>query len=827
MTCAALLVGICVFAILCGSTALGQSLFPLDDSQQGELLPDRYDDTPSFRGDSKIVGGEAAARGAWPWQVALYRRVMKNGAPVSKGWLFCGGSLIHPKWVLTAAHCVEPDPSGRYDTAAAGDLVIVEGTNLLARSIFGGGRENGRKLRVSRVLIHEQWNTRSVENDIALIELASPAISKPIAVAFWQAGARAEADVLRNGGLDVAGMMATVTGWGRLRFDDPNRPASLMQARIPLVSIETCKRANESLRGVIDHRSVCAGEPAGGRDSCSGDSGGPLVIPKPDTGYEQVGIVSWGTPNGCGTPGFYGVYTRVAAFSDWISAKTGIASSTPSRPAVANLPPRPGPKIAPGDRALLVGIDHYQDPKFNLKGSANDVRNIERLLTNTFEYQPEQIMSLLDAQATRANILKAFDEWLIRESTPGARVFFYVSSHGAQVPDLNGDEEDGLDETIAPHDTRLETQNGRKVLRNQIIDDEIDELLKRIADRSVTVVIDSCHSGTAIRGGLAHFEPGTVKCLCAVLDDYDPSAAVTANAGTRSATAPGGSTRSALGPKQGFIERRDNVVAWSAVNEGQLALIDSESAEPESVFTRRFIDGISLGVFGGDGRISHAKLLDYVRAQSEDYCSRHKEKCEAGLSPQLEARRDLLAVDVVTGRPPPNPADIPQSVLVHNNSSGLAVDFVQGTQLKVGQSAQFRVTTQKPGYLVLLDVTADGKVTQVFPNARSLSTPTGARKGSNLVTPGRPLLVPDPKNPYEGFEWEIEPPAGEGRVIAILSKEPLRSVSVPEKPTTLEAGASGDFVAKIAEELLREPVIAGQVQKREWSLVQTPYRITQ
>jgi secreted trypsin-like serine protease len=812
-------------AMLSGSPALGQALFPLDESQQGELLPDPYDDAPALRGDSKIVGGETASRGAWPWQVAVYRRVMKNGTSVSKGWLFCGGSLIHPRWVLTAAHCLEPEPAGRYDAAAPGDLVVVEGTNVLAHSVFGGGRENGRKLRVSRVVMHEQWNARSVENDIALIELASPATSKPIAIAFGQASADVKADVLQVGAFDAAGKMATVTGWGRLRFSEPNRPASLMEVRVPLVPVETCQRANESLRGTIDHRNICAGAPAGGRDSCAGDSGGPMVVPNPDTGYIQVGIVSWGTPNGCGAPGFYGVYTRVSAFGDWISAKTGIVPPR-ERPAVA-LPPRPGPKIARGDRALLVGIGHYQDAKFALKGSANDVHNIERLLVNTFDYQPEQIMKLLDAQATRANILEAFEEWLIRESAPGARVFFYVSSHGAQVPDLNGDEEDGLDETIAPYDTRVEIQNGRKVLRNQIIDDEIDELLKRIADRAVTVVIDSCHSGTVTRGDAARFEPGTVKCLCAVLDDYDPRASVTADAGTRSAVPRGVSTPSGAGPKRGFVERRDNVVAWSAVNEGQLALIDSEAVEPESVFTRRFIDGISLGVFGGDGRISHAKLLDYVRAESAAYCARHKDKCGAGLSPQLEARRELLAVDVMTGRPPVKPQDVPESVLVHDNTAGLAVDFVQGTQLKVGQSAQFRVTTQKPGYLVLLDVAADGKVTQVFPNALSLSSPTGGRKGSNLVAPGRPLLVPNPKNPYEHFEWEIEPPTGEGRLIAILSKDPLRSVSVPEKPTTLDISASGDLVARIAEELLREPMIAGRVQKREWSLVQTPYRISQ
>jgi secreted trypsin-like serine protease len=844
-TILALLLALSAATALPCASALGQTLFPLDDSQQAELLPDPYDDSPSFRGDdSKIVGGEAASRGAWPWQVAIYRRAMKNGAPLGKGFLFCGGSLVNARWVLTAAHCFDADSTGRYDRAAAGHVVVVEATNVLTPSLFGGGNGNGRKLRVNRIVVHEQWNSRSSENDIALLELASPAVSKPIPVSFAQNSGAAQAKVSAQAkdvgadGPEIEGILATVTGWGHLRFDDPKAPANLMQVQIPVVSLATCKQAYGDRGGVIDHRTLCAGEREGGRDACFGDSGGPLVVHKADAGYLQVGIVSWG--KGCGQANFYGVYTRVSAFGGWMHAKTGLAAlgepppvaalapqpgSQPAQPPSATLAPPSGPKIAPGDRALLVGIDQYQNAKFNLKGSVNDVRNMHRLLTNTFEYQPEQIMTLTDAQATRANILKAFDDWLIRDSAPGARVFFYMSSHGSQVPDLNGDEADGLDETLVPYDTRVETQNGKKVLRNQIIDDEIDDLLKRIPDRNVTVVIDACHSGTSTRGGVANFEPGTVKCLCAVLDDYDPKALMTADAGVRSDAHPIGATRSAALPKQGFIERRDNVVAWSAVNEDQLALVDTEAAEPESVFTRRFIEGIALGVFGGDGRISHAKLIDYVRVQSEAYCSRHKEKCEAGLSPQLEARRDLLEVDVVTGRPPPRPQEIPQNVLVHDNSAGVAVDFVQGNELRLGQVAQFRVRTQHPGYLVLLDVTADGKVTQVFPNALSLSSPTGARKSSNLVAPGRPLLVPNPSNPYEGFEWEIAPPTGEGRLIAILSKEPIRAVSVPERPTTFDAGASSDLVAQIAEELLREPVIAGHVQKREWSLVQTPYRI--
>ena len=826
------LLGLFAAAVLVSSTASGQQSSSVsEDSQPGVLLPDPYDDSPSLRGDAKIVGGEAAPRDAWPWQVAVYRRAMKNGAPLGAGFLFCGGTLISSKWVLTAAHCFDPERNGRYDAAAAGDVVVVEATTVLTPSQFGGGSRNGRKLRVARILPHEQWNPHSMENDIALLELASPAVSKPIPVSFAHMRPAAQAKDARIDRLEAEGLLATVTGWGHLGFDDPKVPANLMQVEVPVVSLETCRQAYGNRGGVIDHRTICAGAREGGKDACSGDSGGPLVVRAADGGHAQVGIVSWGRR--CGLANFFGVYTRVSAFDDWMRAKTGLAAlgqapvaaapvprptQPPTQPPAASQPAPAGVRLAPGDRALLVGIDQYQNPSFNLKGSLNDVRNMRDLLIEVLRYQPEQIMTLTDAQATRAGILKAFDEWLIRDSAPGARVFFFMSSHGAQVPDLNGDEEDGLDETLVPYDTRLETQHGKKVLRNQIIDDEIDELLKRIADRKVTFVVDACHSGTGTRG-LDGLEPGTAKCLCAVLDDYDPAALVTASRGGQFR-----STRSAA-PKQGFIERRDNVVAWSAVNDGQLALVDTEAAEPQSVFTRRFIAGVRQGAAGGDGAMSHARLLDYLRAQSQDYCSRHKKECPAGLSPQLEARRELLPVDVVTGRPPARPQDVPQNVLVHDNSAGVSVDFVQGSELQIGQAAQFRVRTQQPGYLVLLDVSPDGKVTQVFPNARSLSTPTGARRSANLVTPDRPLLVPDPGNPYAGLEYRIDPPSGDGRLIAILSKDPIRAVAVPEQPTTLDGDAGSAFVAQIAEELLREPVIAGRVQKREWSVAQKPYRI--
>jgi secreted trypsin-like serine protease len=190
---------------------------------------------------------------------------------------------------------------------------------------------------------------------------------------------------------------------------------------------------------------------------------------------------------------------------------------------------------------------------------------------------------------------------------------------------------------------------------------------------------------------------------------------------------------------------------------------------------------------------------------------------------------DLVGKSVPKPNPPPQlprPSPKPPGTAdEHNNSAGLAVSFVEGDTLKVGQSAQFRVTTRKPGYLVLLDVTPDRKVTQIFPNARSLSTPTGGRARSNFVDPAKPLLIPDRRNPYEGFEFKTEEPVGEGKLVAILSKKPLKSVSVSELPKSLTGAEAMDFLANLTGELRQDLELQADAKGGDWSFATRKYEI--
>jgi hypothetical protein len=141
-------------------------------------------------------------------------------------------------------------------------------------------------------------------------------------------------------------------------------------------------------------------------------------------------------------------------------------------------------------RALLVGINRYKSVP-GLQGSVNDVETMREILTTRWGFEARNITVLTDENATRDKMLAALNQ-LVQESGPDDTVYFHYSGHGSQVQDLNGDEEDGLDETIVP-------QDGRSGNVPDIVDDELDAIFSRLRARSAVIVLDSCHSGTATR----------------------------------------------------------------------------------------------------------------------------------------------------------------------------------------------------------------------------------------------------------------------------------------------------------------------------------------
>lgn len=236
----------------------------------------------------EIVGGGDSTVEQWPWQVQL-RRSTGSGP-------FCGGSLISPDWVVTAAHCLD---NGSVDTVVLGRTALNSG---------GIGRS------VVESIVHESY--ANFNHDIALLRLDAPVTYGSSIQPIGLLSSAQEANLAKNG------VLASVSGWGLLYQVTSVRSGQLQSADVAMVSTEACRNSGYSASSITDNM-ICAGFVEGGVDACAGDSGGPLVVRDHLGGYRLVGITSWG--DGCAKANFPGVYTRVSKFVSWVESKTGLS----------------------------------------------------------------------------------------------------------------------------------------------------------------------------------------------------------------------------------------------------------------------------------------------------------------------------------------------------------------------------------------------------------------------------------------------------------------------------------------------------------------------
>ncbi|XP_044745022.1 serine protease filzig [Coccinella septempunctata] len=245
----------------------------------------------------RIVGGREATFGKWPWQVLVRESTWLGLFTKNK----CGGVLISNKYVLTAAHC---------QPGFLASLVAVFGEFDISGELES---KRSQSRNVKRVIVNRGYDPLTFENDLALLELESP-------IKFDQ---HIIPICLPRESEDFTGRMATVTGWGRLKYNG-GVPSVLQEVQVPIMENSVCQemfRTAAHSKIILDSF-LCAGYANGQKDSCEGDSGGPLVLPRSDGRYQLAGTVSHGVK--CASPYLPGVYMRTQWFKPWIESITGI-----------------------------------------------------------------------------------------------------------------------------------------------------------------------------------------------------------------------------------------------------------------------------------------------------------------------------------------------------------------------------------------------------------------------------------------------------------------------------------------------------------------------
>ncbi|XP_055912790.1 trypsin delta-like [Eupeodes corollae] len=218
--------------------------------------------------EDRIVNGRTSSISEYPYQVSLQQH----------GSHFCGGSVLSPNWILTAAHCVT-------------DIIQKNLVPFLTVRLGSSKWNQGGVLKNAEfVSMHPEYNSKSMNFDVGLIKLSSSVVFsaaiKPVTLPKT---------------LPPMNSRVVVSGWGKLSENNDELPTNLQSVELSFLPNDKCKSYEYGYRNMILDTMICADGPS--KDSCQGDSGGPLAMADKNV---QLGVVSWGA--GCAQKGFPGIY---------------------------------------------------------------------------------------------------------------------------------------------------------------------------------------------------------------------------------------------------------------------------------------------------------------------------------------------------------------------------------------------------------------------------------------------------------------------------------------------------------------------------------------
>ncbi|MBX3625766.1 MAG: caspase family protein [Rhizobacter sp.] len=391
------------------------------------------------------------------------------------------------------------------------------------------------------------------------------------------------------------------------------------------------------------------------------------------------------------------------------------------------------------DRALLIGVGQYREPGMgaDLPGIELDL-GVMQEVAESLGFKPTATKVLLNQQATLAAVRQALQQWLVEGTSAGDRVLLYYSGHGTQLPDEDGDEDDGLDEAWTLHDMAPARRHGRATLDGVLLDDELAETLARIPSQQVLVLVDACHSGTSTRAGLGVLPRLGAKQ--AVGKFYRVPQAEAAPAGVKRK-----------------VVRGNNHLAISAARDAEQSL----ATERGSVFTMALREAIAAR--RDAGQVSMRELWHEATVLIAS-------KLDGPLRfhPQLDG--NLAMADVAL--PLPSLADGGGAAWrkveqLSTGETGVSVAFSQPRYAE-GAAMRLEVRSTRAGYLHVVSVGPDGVPLLLFPNAQHRA---------HRVSAGAVVTLPTPSMRI-GFT--AGQPFGRTLVAAIVTREPLDLYAVAD-----------------------------------------------
>jgi hypothetical protein len=408
------------------------------------------------------------------------------------------------------------------------------------------------------------------------------------------------------------------------------------------------------------------------------------------------------------------------------------------------------PPALAADRALVVGVEKYGDSRVpETPGCVLDATQTAGFLQSRYGFAAESIKVLTNEQATAAAIEQQFRQWLIEGTRPGDRVFFLYAGHGSQLPDDNGDEEDNLDETIAPYDVNPETGSG------EIRDDVFDELIAELSGRRAVLVFDSCHSGTISRdipklhafprGGGARYlpRPDQFKALAASKD------------GT------GYSVQG--GPRSRDLKRVGGFLDSSKVKTLSGVVVISAAASTQRAYPLEVgstLRGALSYVFANEQNDQNSALPTLKELKARVASRINALQASGKLDGDQQPQFDVISTVALDDEPLFATAESAPAIALTNPISPMRLTLTTGehkTLYHSGEKVTYQVTSDTAGYLYLLVFSRNDVATCIFPNDNDRDNQIAA--GSHTIPRA------------DTYEFPVGEPYGRDVFVALVTKE--------------------------------------------------------